>query len=61
MPYSAVSQPSPLPRLSGGTFSSTDAVQSTLVSPNAMSTEPSAWRVKPRMMETARSASCARP
>ncbi len=30
MPYSAVTQPSPLPRLCGGTFSSTDAVQSTL-------------------------------
>ena len=30
MPYSAVTQPSPLPRLCGGTLSSTDAVQSTL-------------------------------
>ena len=45
MPYSAVTQPSPLPRLCGGTFSSTDAVHSTLVSPNSISTEPSAWRV----------------
>ena len=45
MPYSAVTQPSPLPRLCGGTFSSTDAVHSTLVSPNATSTEPSACRV----------------
>ena len=45
MPYSAVTQPSPLPRLCGGTFSSTEAVHSTLVSPNSISTEPSAWRV----------------
>ena len=45
MPYSAVTQPSPLPRLCGGTLSSTDAVHSTRVSPNSMSTDPSAWRV----------------
>ena len=45
MPYSAVTQPSPLPRLCGGTFSSTEAVQSTWVSPKATSTEPSACRV----------------
>ena len=45
MPYSAVTQPSPLPRLCGGTFSSTEAVHSTWVSPKATSTEPSAWRV----------------
>ena len=44
MPYSAVTQPSPLPRLrNGGTFSSTLAVHSTRVSPNSISTEPSAW------------------
>ena len=42
MPYSAVTQPSPLPRLCGGTFSSTEAVHSTLVLPNSISTEPSA-------------------
>ncbi len=30
MPYSAVTQPSPEPRLCGGTFSSTEAVHSTL-------------------------------
>src|SRR3990167_5691646 len=36
MPYSAVTQPSPLPRLCGGTRSSTDAVHSTLVLPNSM-------------------------
>jgi hypothetical protein len=45
MPYSAVTQPSPLPRLWPGTFSSTEAVQSTLVAPNSTSTEPSAWTV----------------
>ncbi len=45
MPYSAVTQPSPLPRKNGGTFSSTLAVQRTRVSPKATSTEPSAWRV----------------
>ena len=45
MPYSAVTQPSPLPRLCGGTFSSTEAVHSTRVLPNSISTEPSAWMV----------------
>ena len=45
MPYSAVIQPSPLPRRKPGTFSSTLAVQSTLVSPKLTSTDPSAWRV----------------
>ena len=55
MPYSAVTQPSPLPRRNGGTFSSTLAVHSTRVSPNETSTEPSAWRVKRRWIETARS------
>ena len=46
MPYSAVTQPSPLPRRNGGTFSSIDAVTSTLVSPKPISTEPSACLVK---------------
>ena len=44
IPYSAVTQPWPLPFRNGGTFSSTEAVQITLVSPNATSTEPSGWR-----------------
>src|SRR6185295_5929561 len=61
IPYSAVTQPSPLPRLCGGTFSSTDAVHRTRVSPNATSTDPSAWRVKPLAIDTGLSASCARP
>ena len=55
MPYSAVTQPSPLPRLCGGTFSSTDAVHSTCVLPTEISTEPSACMVKPRWMHTLRS------
>ncbi len=45
MPYSAVTQPSPLPFLCGGTLGSTLAVHSTCVSPKHTSTEPSAWRV----------------
>ena len=42
IPYSAVSQPCPLPLRNGGTPSSTLAVHSTRVSPAAISTEPSA-------------------
>ena len=60
MPYSAVTQPSPLPRLCGGTRSSTEAVHSTRVAPNSMSTEPSAWTVKPRVIRTGRNWSGAR-
>ncbi len=45
MPYSAVSQPRPSPRMKRGTPRSTLAVQITLVSPYSTSTEPSAWRV----------------
>ena len=43
MAYSAVTHPSPCPFRNGGTFSSTDAVQITLVRPNSTSTEPSGW------------------
>src|ERR1700722_8102674 len=60
MPYSAVTQPWDLPRRNGGTPSSTLAVQSTRVSPNSTSTEPSAWSVKRRVKRTARSESMAR-
>ena len=42
MPYSAVTQPAPLPLRKGGTFSSTEAVHSTRVLPHSISTEPSA-------------------
>ena len=44
MPYSAVTQPWPRPFRNGGTLSSIEAVQSTLVCPKATSTEPSGWR-----------------
>ena len=54
MPYSAVTQPTPLPLRKGGTFSSTLAVQSTLVCPISTSTEPSAWRVYWRWKRTGR-------
>ena len=43
IPYSAVTQPLPVPRRNGGTRSSTEAAQITLVWPTSMSTEPSAW------------------
>src|SRR5271155_4428088 len=46
--YSAVTQPFPLPRIQGGTRSSTDAVQSTLVRPTVTSTDPGANTVKSR-------------
>ena len=49
MPYSAVTQPFPVPLRKGGVFSSMLAVQMTLVSPNSINTDPSAclvyWRV----------------
>jgi hypothetical protein len=54
MPYSAVSQPWPLPFRKPGTFSSMEAVH-TLVSPNSISTEPSACLVYWRVMRTSRS------
>ena len=46
MPYSAVTQPRPSPRMKRGTPSSTEAVQITRVSPKLTSTEPSACLVK---------------
>src|SRR5687768_15664256 len=55
MPYSAVTQPLPLPFRNAGTRSSTLAVHSTCVCPTWISTEPSACRVKPRWMRTGRS------
>ena len=61
MPYSAVIQPSPLPRRKPGTRFSTLAVHSTRVSPKLTSTEPSAWRVNWRCRVTARNWSKARP
>ena len=40
IPYSAVTQPRPLPAIQRGTLSCTDAVQMTRVSPCVMSAEP---------------------
>ena len=45
MEYSAVTHPFPLPRIHGGTRSSTDAVHNTLVRPKETSTEPGAMTV----------------
>ena len=59
--YSPVTQPSPLPRSHGGTPFSMLAVHSTLVSPNPISTAPSACLVKPVSIVIARISSGARP
>src|SRR3546814_13832162 len=61
MPYSAVTQPWPLPRSQGGSRSSTLALHSTCVSPNLMRHEPSAWRVKPGIISITRIWSGERP
>jgi hypothetical protein len=45
MEYSAVTQPRPVPRIQGGTRSSTEAVHSTFVCPNVTSTDPGAITV----------------
>ena len=45
MEHPAVPEPRPVPRIQGGTRSSTDAVQSTLVCPNVTSTDPGAMTV----------------
>src|SRR5216117_622789 len=47
--------------MKGGTLSSSDAVQITLVAPNSTSTEPSGWSSKSRVTVTGRSWSGARP
>src|SRR3954470_11433319 len=54
MPYSAVTQPEPLPLRNGGTFSSTLAVHSTRVCPISTRTEPSACLVNRRWKRTGR-------
>ena len=61
MPYSAVTQPSPEPLLWGGTLSRMLAVHSTLVSPKAISTEPSACLVKALEIVTGRKSFGLRP
>ena len=47
IPYSAVSQPRPLPAIQRGTDSWIEAVQITRVSPQEISAEPVAGRTKP--------------
>ena len=48
--YSAVTQPRPVSLRKGGTFSSTVALQITLVLPQEISTDPSACMVKSLMI-----------
>src|SRR3954466_696846 len=61
IPYSAVTQPRPLPFTWLGTRSSAVAVQRTRVRPNAQRTLPSACSVKPVTSSTRRSSSIPRP
>jgi hypothetical protein len=61
IPYSAVSQPRPLPDSQRGTPSVCEAVQMTRVSPALMSAEPVAVATKPGWMVTGRSPSAGRP
>src|SRR5579872_5149433 len=61
MPYSAVTQPLPVLRRNGGTFSSTLAVQSTWVSPKRARQEPSAYLATPGSSTMRRISSGARP
>ena len=55
--YSAVTQPSPLPFIQRGTSSSTDAVQSTRVSPKVTRHDPMVMVVKSRVKLKGRSSS----
>src|SRR5689334_19363066 len=59
--YSAVTQPRPEPLRQRGTPSVALAATSTRVPPNSMRHEPSAWSSQPRVIETGRSWSAARP
>ena len=59
--YSAVSQPRPLPTRKGGTRRSTLAEQSTRVSPNATSAEPSAYFIASSSIDTGLRAEADRP
>ncbi len=61
MAYSAVTQPSPLPRRKGGTLSSTEAVQMTRVFPVRMRQLPSAVGTKFGMISCSLSCSGLRP
>src|SRR5687767_4063703 len=61
MEYSAVTHPVPFPFKKGGTFSSIEAVQMTLVSPISIRTDPSACLMKFLVTLTGRSCSLRRP
>ncbi len=61
MPYSAVTQPPPVPRRNAGTRSSMLTVQSTQVLPNFTIAEPSAWSRKFGSIVTGRIWSGLRP
>src|SRR5262245_52156338 len=61
MPYSAVTQPLPVLRRNGGTRSSMLAVQTTLVRPTSMSTDPSACARNPGVMVVGRGSPGERP
>ena len=55
IPYSAVTQPRPRPRIQGGTASSTEAVQITRVRPTEIRALPWAVSTKPGRISTGRS------
>ncbi len=61
IPYSAVTQPVPLPAIQRGTLSCTVAVQITRVFPIENSTEPCADCMKSGCRSSGRSSSAARP
>ncbi len=61
MEYSAVTQPLPVLRRNGGTFSSTLAAHRTVVPPTVIRAEPSALRWNPVWIFTGRSPSGSRP
>ena len=59
--YSAVTQPSPLPRRHLGTSSVALAAHSTRVAPNSIRTDPSACSSQPRVIRISRNWSGLRP
>ena len=61
IPYSAVTQPRPLPAIHLGTPSWAEAVQITRVSPTEISAEPVAVRTNPGSISVGRSSPGARP
>ena len=61
MPYSAVTQPVPRPRIQRGTSNSTVAVQITWVLPSLTRADPSAFGMKPGSIVMVRHSLLARP